>query len=56
MGYLLLLLIWYGIIMAAAAVCSIIEDVRDWLTMRSIKKDLERFHKNTGSRSHTDDE
>lgn len=40
MGYLVLMLIWFGIIMACAAVWSIIEDVRDWLTMRSIKKDL----------------
>ena len=56
MGYLLLLLIWFGIIMACAALWSIIEDVRDWLTMRSIKKGLERDRKNTDLRSHTDDE
>lgn len=41
MGYLLLLLIWFGIIMAIAAVWSIIEDISDWITMRSIKKDLD---------------
>ena len=55
MGYLVLLLIWFGIIMACAAVWSIIEDVRDWLTMRRIKKCLERDHKNTDRRSQTDD-
>lgn len=45
MGYLVLLLIWFGIIMACAAVWSIIEDVCDWLTMRRIKKDLYGDHK-----------
>ena len=45
MGYLVLLLIWFGIIMAAAAVWSIIEDVRDWLTMRRIKKELDEDYK-----------
>lgn len=55
MGYLLLLLILFGIIMAGAALWSIIEDVRDWLTMRSIKKGLDGVHKNTDRRSHTDD-
>ena len=56
MGYLVLLLIWFGIIMVCAAVWSIIEDVRDWLTMRRIKKDLERDRKNTDRRRKTDDE
>ncbi len=56
MGYLLLLLIWFGIIMACAAVWTIIEDIRDWLTMRSINKGLERDHKNTDRRRPTDDE
>ena len=56
MGYLVLLLIWFGIIMACAALWSIIEDVRDWLTMRRIKKCLERYRKNTDSRSQKDDE
>ena len=56
MGYLLLLLIWFGIIMAIAAVWSIIEDICDWLRMRSIEKSMRRVHKNTDRRSHTDDE
>ena len=47
MGYLLLLLIWYGIIMAIAAVWSIIEDVCDWLRTRSIEKSMCGVHKNT---------
>lgn len=55
MGYLLLLLIWFGIIMACAAVWSIIEDVCDCLRMRSIKKGLERDRKNTDRRIQTDD-
>lgn len=55
MGYLVLMLIWFGIIMACAAVWSIIEDVRDWLTMRSIKKGLERDRRNTDSRGQADD-
>ena len=55
MNYLVLL-IWFGIIMACAALWSIIEDVRDWLTMRSIKKDLNDDNCRAYHRSNTDDE